>query len=126
MHSDDLRKAFPEIMGFKFGYIFSECYPPTPIEAVLQNPTGIGLTNMIKKNDKDTMSLEQRLRALPPQHRSSVVDHYKDAIERQMKLYMAGSHHAYSIPYDPDRACELQWVFLPGTPAPSNAALTAA
>ena len=34
VHAADLRKAFPEVMGAKFGVIFAECYPPTPIEAV--------------------------------------------------------------------------------------------
>ena len=30
VHSADLHKAFPEIMGAKFGVIFAECYPLLP------------------------------------------------------------------------------------------------
>ena len=86
VHAADLRKAFPEIMGAKFGFILAECYAPTPIEAVLLNTTGVGLTNMIMQNDQDTLPREQRLRVLPPLPRSSMVDHYKDAIQRQLKL----------------------------------------
>ena len=114
----DLRKAFPEIKGAKFGVIFAECYPPTPIEAVLLNTTGVGLTNMIMRTDQDILPREQRLRALPPLHQSSMVDHYKDAIERQLKLYVARSHRNTSVPHDPDRACELEWIYLPRQVAP--------
>ena len=89
------------------------------------NPTGVGLTDMLMKTDEELLPREQRLRALPPLHRTSMVDHYKDAICRQFKLYVARSHRNYSVPHDPDRACELQWVYLPKQVSPSLVALTA-
>ena len=51
VHAADLRKTFPVIMGAKFSFIFAECYPPTPIEAVLLNTTGVWLTNIIMQNE---------------------------------------------------------------------------
>ena len=48
-----------------------------------------------------------------------MVDHYKDAIIRQFKLYVARSHRKYQVPHDPDRACEIQWIYLPKQTAPS-------
>ena len=63
VHAADLRKAFPEVMGAKFGVIFAECYPPTPIEAIMLNPTGVGLTDMIMQTDQELLPRDQRLRA---------------------------------------------------------------
>ena len=54
-----------------------------------------------------------------------MVNHYKDAIQRQLKLYVARSHRKYSVPHDPDRACELQWIYLPRQVAPSIVDLSA-
>ena len=94
--------------------------PPTPIEAIMLNPTGVGLTDVIMQTDQELLPRDQRLRALPPLHRSSMVDHYKDAIQRRMKPYVARSHRSYSIPHDPDRACDLQWIYLPSHVVPSS------
>ena len=81
--------------------------------------TGVGLTDMLMRTDEALMSREKRLRAIPPLHRTSMVDHYRDAITRQFKLYVARIHRKYSIPHDPDRACDLQWIYLPKQRAPS-------
>ena len=83
------------------------------------NTTGVGLTDMLVRTDEGLMPREKRLRAIPPLHRTSMVDHYRDAITRQFKFYVARSHRKYSIPHDPDRACDLQWIYLPKQTAPS-------
>ena len=45
-------------------------------------------------------------------------------VQRQLKLYVARSHRSYSVPHDPDRACELQWIYLLKQVAPSSVALS--